>query len=662
MKQNIRSIKSLESTKLICVLLSLLLFSQNCLSDSFDIESFSYADPEFVFNTNVQSVRQLVLREEYDRALTEVDSSDVNAYVFRYKGQEPPVVICRNSQVRDAKWPLLSIKPDASEYYWTLGNVFLLDDNGQKILVKDNGHIPHFNYSDGVWSMMLDATNITIADSLLSKNFVSVSTNENGLTLVSFPSSYQQTIPMDVFCPPVVPLKSFYKDVFLDAGIGLTSRKSLAAAKYLGLSTEGISLPRNDATVEDSILQNTIVAGDEDDANGRLLYPDGQPRFKLLFVNGGNSRMHGQSLCDGARNNMQHFVGNGGCYVGTCAGAFFASNGYDGKTDYPYYLNLFPATMNHTGLSGTTTGMFIENGSPLLEYYDFGSDYYVSEVRHNKGGYPVMLPSGTEVLARFDYPGKDDVHLQPCAWSYKPDIHTGRVVLEASHPEEVSDGERRDLTAALMLYAMDGIGLTPLKGFLQNGKTRTMDCDAGDASPLHAKIGDLQCHHFAVNIPEGVESFMISFHSASECDFSLSVNYATFAYPEDAEFICTGKELNTPMSIPSPKPGVWYVCVKNRTTVKTIRTDYGQSYLDSSGVLNGTPYQVTASWQTREKSKMVASTGDIPQYNRSCSKTNNPNSVYELDGKEHHSSQVSGIYIRNGKKVMPNRRKTGPNK
>ena len=121
-------------------------------------EAYRYADPEFVFNTNVQNVRQLVLQEEIDGILTEVDSSDVNAYVLRYKGQETPIVFCRNSQVRGVKWPRLSIKPFASEYYWALGNVLLLDNNGQKILVKDNAHIPHFNYSNGGWSLLLGAT------------------------------------------------------------------------------------------------------------------------------------------------------------------------------------------------------------------------------------------------------------------------------------------------------------------------------------------------------------------------------------------------------------------------------------------------------------------------------------------------------------------------
>lgn len=104
-------------------------------------------------------------------------------------------------------------------------------------------------------------------------------------------------------------------------------------------------------------------------------------------------------------------------YVGTCAGAFFASNGYDGKKDYPYYLSAWPGMMQHTGLNKTASGVFIEEDSPLLHYYDFGGDHYVDSVRHNGGSYPVDLPSGTEVLACLDYPKKSIVHLKPCIWS-----------------------------------------------------------------------------------------------------------------------------------------------------------------------------------------------------------------------------------------------------
>ncbi len=576
--------------KLVC-----LMFCMGCRSDDFtnDVEVVNSNDPEAIFNNNIRSIRQLLLHEENDGILSSIDSTDMSVYALYYMSQATPVVFRRNNQEDGFLWPRLSIKPNGSKYYWTLGDDFLLNKDGKMLLVTDARNTPSFAYSNGRWLLQEQP----LPDSILSEVFLNISTYESKLTCISFPSTSQLTIPMESLHLPLVPQKAFYKDIFLDAGIGLTSRKSLYAAKYLGLSTEGISLPRSNASEEDILLQNEIIAGDANDNNGRLLYPDGQPRYKLLFVNGGDSRMHGQSLGSTARENMKKFVINGGSYVGTCAGAFFASNGYDGNPDYPYYLSLFPATMNHTGLSGTTTGMFIENESPLLDYYDFGGDYYVSDVRHNKGGYPVMLPTGTTILARFDYPQKSDVHMQPSVWSYKTDDTSGRLVLEASHPEEEKDGERRDLTAAMILYAMDGIGSTPLKGFLQNGKTRMMDCGSEANIPGHAKLGDLQCHHFAVMIPEGAENISVNVESQVEGDFSLSMSRITFAYPESADFLSANKGSHPSLSFSSLDSGLWFVCVQCLSSVEASQTDYGQTYSDPLSVLNGFPYQITASWQ-----------------------------------------------------------------
>ena len=430
------SIRMAESIKLLGIVLCFILFSQSCQSEDFSYEQMvlNYDDPEVVLNTNITSIRQLVQLLEDDIPISSVDSSDVHAYTLCFDGKDNQVPLCRNMDFSDIMWPSLSIAPDGRDYYWKLGNGFLLDDEGRKIKVCDDAPLPHFRYSGGQWSCGINGLYSELSDSLTTDAFISVSTIENELAVVTFPSNYQLTIPTTSFHLPTIPQKAFYKDVFLDAGIGLTPRKFLYAARYLGLSTECISLPRSGATAEDSILQNSIIAGDEQDTNGRLLYPDGQPRFRVLFVDGGSSRTHGQSLTDVARQNMKQFVRNGGSYVGTCAGAFFASNGYDDNKDYPYYLNLFPATMQHTGLSGVTTGMFIETDSPLLSYYDYGGDNYVSDVRHNKGGFPVLFPSNTTILARFDYPEKSDVHMQPCAWSYKPDFTGGRIVMEGSHP------------------------------------------------------------------------------------------------------------------------------------------------------------------------------------------------------------------------------------
>lgn len=576
----------------------IILFCQSCTHDDYvaPITIEDYSDVEVAINQNIQSIRDLVLQQMNGEILFSVDSSFDNTTLLYFVDQDVPITFHKLNNRENKKYPFLSIAPEGTDYYWTLSQDFLLDNNGKKIKVSDEKTVPYLKYIEGLWVYKVGNSYCVIREDQLSDKELMVKQVDDNLTVISFPSSYQLTFPMYSIQFPVVPQKAFYKDIFLDAGIGLTSRKSLHAARYLGLSLEGISFPRSEAEETDYLLQNTIIEGDIDDSNGRLLYPDGQPRYRLLFVNGGDSRAHGKSLSEKALQNMRQFINNGGSYVGTCAGAFFASNGYDSHTDYPYYLAAWPSIVNHTGVSGSSTGMFIEHDSPLLHYYDFGGDHYVSDIRHNKGGYPSFLPEGTEVLARYDYPEKEDVHMQPSIWAYKSSSSTGRVVLEGSHPEEVSDGERRDLTASMVLYALDGIGKTSIKGFLQNGKIRVMDKNSEDSNPLFAKIGDLQCHHFAVNIPEDAHDITVSLNSDKDCNLLLMMCHDTYAYPENADYISSGEGANQQLFFSTLDAGIWFVSVQCKTTVKTTSTEYGQSYIDQKDILNGIPYKILVTW------------------------------------------------------------------
>lgn len=587
----------MNKLKNIVIILFFITIVQGCKPEEIDLphDIYETTDLEYALNQNILSIQCLVRLQEEDKYIASLQLTGKNVALLWAEDPEPLVIVqgCGKDSVRI---PNISIAPLQTDYYWKLGNEYLLDANGDKIKVTNENLTPSFKYVDSHWSCMVDGKTSDVDDKDLTEVFTTVS-NNNDCTVITFPSHYQLTIPLSTYQAPKVPLQAFYKDVFLDAGIGLTSRKKLAAARHLGLSLECISFPRSNATMEDSIMQNEIIKGNDDDRNGCLLYPDGQPRYKLLFVNGGSSRSHGNSLDYEARQNMRLFVLNGGSYVGTCAGAFFATKGYDDQVDYPYYLSLWPSTMNHTGITNDSTGMFIESDSPLLDYYNFGGDYYVSDVRHNKGGYPVNLTSGTEVHARYDYPEKADVHQQPCLWSYKASQQTGRVVMEGSHPEEVKDGERMELTAAMMLYAMDGVGNTTIKGFLQNGITRMMDCGSEANRPNHARLGDLQCHHFAVMIPEGAKNISVCVNSQTTGDFSISMSRFTFAYPDNAEFVSYRTGSHPTLYFSTLEPGIWYVCVQCRTTVTAVSTDYGQAYSDPVGVLNGLPYTITARWE-----------------------------------------------------------------
>ena len=403
------------------------------------------------------------------------------------------------------------------------------------------------------------------------------------------PAPEEAAVNIDSLVKWESPNEVFYKDIFLDAGIGLTPRTSLYAADSLGLSLEGISFSRSDSRPEEYERQAAVLAGTPEDLNGRLLYPDGQPRYRVLFVCGGSSRTHAASLDSASRAHIRAFVQAGGSYVGTCAGAFLAASGYDSHPDYPDYLALWPGTVRHTGLSGVYTGMYIEADSPLLAYADFGGDGYIEGIRHNKGGYPQSYPEGTEILARYDYPGKAAVHRQPSAWAYKADDRSGRLVLEGSHPEEVRKGERRAFTEAMIRYAADGVGTVALKGVLENGVPRAMD-GAG-------RLGDLQCHHFAVYVPAGAKNVCFSVESSADCDLCLRLCRDAYAFPSAAAQASGRKGARQQLGFATLDAGVWYVSVQCLTTVTVVPTDYGQDYAGRTDVLNGVPYTITVSWQ-----------------------------------------------------------------
>lgn len=369
--------------------------------------------------------------------------------------------------------------------------------------------------------------------------------------------------------------RAFYKDVFLDAGVGLTTRTKLPAATYLGISIEGLT----GRLESDKEWQRTLLAGGADDTNGRLLYPDGQPRYRVLFVNGGSSTSHGKAMGEVVRSRMRTFFEHGGSYVGTCAGGFFASSGNE------YYLHIWPGVATHTGISGDYTDFVIETGSPLMDYYDFGGDGRIEQVRQNGGGYASSLPAGTEILARYVYPSIKSVDNQPSVWAYKASSESGRAVLTGGHPEEVTSGERRDLAAAMVLYAMEGQGTTPLKSILRNGQVKSM-------KEADERIGDLQCHHFAFWLPEAAGTVDVSLVGEATGAWALSLSQEGFAYPDQAPFVSESESLSADL-----EPGLWYLSVRCLTTVDVTDTEVCQEYSGRTDVLNGIPYSICVRWE-----------------------------------------------------------------
>lgn len=414
-----------------------------------------------------------------------------------------------------------------------------------------------------------------------------------------------------------VSARGFHKDIFQDSGCGLTTYLNLPAAPYLGLSMEtmatSIAESKNYKSA-DSVFQYNLLCGSANDLNGVLVYPDGEPRYRMIYVNGGNAMTHSNSLLQEGRDAIINFVHSGGSYIGSCAGAFFAchyklmgdSPDKYTVTDYtPKYLGLWPGVVRNTQLSSSYTGCVIEPGSPLLKYYDFGGDMYVDSVRHNGGCYGItdrQWPANGEVLARFDIskvtpkPSRD-FHMAPIIWSVKEKEEWGRVISCGSHPEQIKTGERRDLMAAMILYALEGTGSAQVKGTLANGETRNMKETSSAGKPENTRIGDKQYHHFKVEIPEGARNVRVTLDGTNRNTLELAMRKGGLAWRSDADYLLTQSGTDKELSFDTLEPGTWYISVHCQDSV-TVSYGYQKfTYSGKTSALNGVPYSITAKWE-----------------------------------------------------------------
>ena len=402
----------------------------------------------------------------------------------------------------------------------------------------------------------------------------------------------------------------YYKDIFMDGGCSLNSYPDLPAADWLGLSLEQLSTAeRLLMTSVDTLMQNYLLVGNPLDENGALLYPDGAPRFRVVYVNGGKALGHTKSLTAEGRERFRTYLKNGGSYLGTCAGAFMVAQGAVRDTGYvprPEYLCTWPGWVVGTGLETSATGMTVEPGSPLLKYYDFGGDMQIDSVRHNGGCYAYMeenVPAGTEVLLRYigdTLKLKKCIHQKVSAWAWKESEQTGRIVAIGSHPERMVEGDRLELMAALIRYAIDGNGLPRLKGVLANGVAREMIRSTGDNNPDFTRIGDRQYHHFAVDVPRGVKEIEVELKAPDKLtdryDLWLFADGQDFAFRDRARYKNVHHGTDKKFTIPVSKPGRYYISVFCATAPDTVDTFYGVQYTGRTDVLNGVPYSIKVSW------------------------------------------------------------------
>jgi len=399
------------------------------------------------------------------------------------------------------------------------------------------------------------------------------------------------------FTPALEPPGStpgYYKELFMDSGVNLTTRRELAAADHLGLSMEYLALAEDDEA--NRARQEQLLAGDEVDPNGVLLYPDGAPRFRCLYVNGGSATKHGASLGEEARKRIREYVHAGGSYTGSCAGAFLSSQAYDDKPDKEEYLRLWPGCTAKTNLVKSGTDLLVPPSSALLRFDDFGGDGRLVDVRHNGGCFTDPTSSRywaeeTEVLALYDYAPNNAFDGKVACWAWKSDARAGRMVLIGSHPESHTFGEQLHLTEAMLEYAIEGSGVPRVKAVLGNG-VRQMD---DNAEPGHERIGDRQIHHFALDVPPGTEELRVEV-----CSLSEGRPLGLFLRREEPGRPLGEEAIGSPLlpgaareiTLEDPEPGRWYVGIENPTTVEVEKRSWGWEYVGNLDVLDGTAYTI----------------------------------------------------------------------
>lgn len=391
-----------------------------------------------------------------------------------------------------------------------------------------------------------------------------------------------------------VPNKAFYKDIFIDSGLRINAFPSMPAVDLLGLSSETMRIGKD--TVGNREMQRMLISGCEDDTNGRLLYPDGEPRFRLLYVNGGLSDAHGITLEKAGRAAYRKFYENGGSYVGSCAGGYLPTRGFDQEFYGQGYLGLWPGTCNEAAITKIFPTYILPENSPLLKYCDFGGDNRVDSLKHWNGPYfanPAAVP-GTEILCVNELPGTIlDKH--PSVIAYKADAFTGRLIPIGGHPEQVKYGERLDLMSAILRYALDGQGCAKVKGILENGEVRPMTKSTEDNDPAFTKIGDRQCHHFAFALPKKARNIKVKLEVLEPFEVSLRMAKGTFAFREDATYKVEGNDAVKVLSFETLPAGTWYVGVQCESTVISNEQDDYDHY-GCTSVLNGVPYRISVSW------------------------------------------------------------------
>lgn len=444
-----------------------------------------------------------------------------------------------------------------------------------------------------------------------------------------------------------VKARGYYKSLFVDAGYSLNNYYLPSHFNWittLGIENdyEYIQTGKKDS-VKFCSIQNGVMVGapteeiDWKDENGVLLYPDGEPRFRMLYANGGKSSVHGASLGDKGRYQVRTFYENGGSYVGTCAGAFLgcAQSRKGNRFNNPdpdvtnYTFGIYPGALIGTAVPiniqkypSVYTAMDVTpRWKEIGEQFGYHFADTIEQVRHHGGGYlkpeDVEKYPGVEILMRYAYtqqkledsvsytdqnrlssvmhgngtkagPRKSIVG-QIATFAWKENAASGRACITGSHPEKEPAGStKHDFIRLMAQYAMDGNGEVNIKSDLTKGKT--YEDPTG--------VGDLQYHHFTFTTDQELSNVKIVLDSKTKADLYLTVRNGDFAWLSDADYMVCSEGGKKTLVINTLPAGTWYIGVYCATTVNaTVEKDKKNYeyfyYVDKFNVLNGVKYKLT---------------------------------------------------------------------
>lgn len=414
--------------------------------------------------------------------------------------------------------------------------------------------------------------------------------------------------------------QGFYKEMFIDGGIGLTPGENLVPQ-----ATKDLYGTENDewmnhveycsAGSSQLSIQQAVMCGTSEDLNGVLLYPDGEPRFKYMYGHGGKSSTHAEALGQSGIEHVQTFYANGGSFTSSCASTFLTGSHYlllDGGTTPSSGMNLGNTYYTDVTLTGDC--------QRFLDILGMQAGTVLDSIRHNGG--PTLnedsCPPGVEILARYSsraYPEEnvgehsnlDQCLYRPVMWAYKRSAQSGRVVSCGSHPEGCYNSRAYALYKAQIQYAEEGAGCATPKAALRNGETRVMNLHEGD--PAHCGIGDGQYHHYVIYLPKDAATLKLTLNWETDARLQLALKRDSYAFlnsvsdeykllsPNENAFVSSNKP--SVLTFNNVRAGLWYVSVYCNEKPDWTKVNYYFKYSGQSwqmAALNGIPYTISATW------------------------------------------------------------------